>query len=357
MSVTRTRHSPLDGPIELAKVDGWGGEAIAELDSYLEECRDQDPPATALVLVVGPGGARALNRGRLRPRPVCASCAERPDHYLNVRVSVTNDDNLGLLQLALLRLKEALNRNPIDSFPADLMTELQRVIGLGRDQLNELQIRSACYPIWQYLDGLRPRRFFGVLLDDATIPLAIELVDMSIKLLEGTRAALVITDMFPESGSESRLVVLVKQRGGLVLPLGTLDENDLTLLATHILAHAKFTVDLHLMSSVKNVNEIPTAGKDRIIVAAVGNVLHFRMFESDGTMVVDTDENRLTEQARQIQELRTRLVVLWPPHELTGSEKDDLITTVTSIVGHKPHPPSPFGDRALLAALRRRSAP
>ena len=79
--------------------------------------------------------------------------------------------------------------------------------------------------------------------------------------------------------------------------------------------------DLRLMSSVNNVSGIPTAGKNLIIVAAVNNVLHFRIFDGDGKMVVDTDEKRLTEQARQIEDLKKQLESLWPPHELTRFEK------------------------------------
>jgi len=92
--------------------------------------------------------------------------------------------------------------------------------------------------------------------------------------------------------------------------------------------------DLRLMSSVQDARNIPTGGKDLIIVAAVENVLHFRVFDGDGNMVVDTDEKRLKEQARQIEDLRRQLVGLWPLRELTTSEKGHVITAVTSIVGH-----------------------
>ena len=92
--------------------------------------------------------------------------------------------------------------------------------------------------------------------------------------------------------------------------------------------------DLRLMSSLNDVSGIPTEGKNLIIVAAVDNVLHFRIFDGDGKVVVDTDEKRLTEQARQIEDLRKQLESLWPPHELTRSDKDRVITAVTSIFDH-----------------------
>jgi len=92
--------------------------------------------------------------------------------------------------------------------------------------------------------------------------------------------------------------------------------------------------DLRLMSSLNDVSGIPTEGKNLIIVAAVNHVLHFRIFDGDGRVVVDTDEKRLTEKARQIEDLRKQLESLWPPHELAKSDKGRVITAVTSIVGH-----------------------
>jgi len=112
--------------------------------------------------------------------------------------------------------------------------------------------------------------------------------------------------------------------------------------------------DLRLMSSVNGVNGIPTKGKNLIIVAAVDHVLHFRIFDGDGKKVVDTGEKRLTEQVRQIEDLRKRLEKLWPPHELTGSEKSQVIAAVTSIVGHTPAAaavPAPWWGWVFLMAV------
>jgi len=92
--------------------------------------------------------------------------------------------------------------------------------------------------------------------------------------------------------------------------------------------------DLRLMSSVNGVSGIPTAGKSLIIVAVVDDKLHFRIFDRDGKVVVDTDENRLTDQAPRIKDLRKQFERLWSPHELTRSEKDRGIAAVTSIIGY-----------------------
>ncbi len=91
---------------------------------------------------------------------------------------------------------------------------------------------------------------------------------------------------------------------------------------------------LRLMAAVKDVSELPTAGKNLVIVAAVGNVLHFRMFDGDGKLVVDTDEKEQTAQVGQIEDLRRRLGGLWPPHQITGNETGRVIAAVTSIARH-----------------------
>ncbi len=92
--------------------------------------------------------------------------------------------------------------------------------------------------------------------------------------------------------------------------------------------------DLRLMSSVKDKSALPTAGKSLIIVATVDQVLHLRIFDGDGRVVVDTDEKGLTQFSRQIEDFRKQLEGVWPPHQLTKSEKARVIDAVTSMVGY-----------------------
>ncbi len=61
--------------------------------------------------------------------------------------------------------------------------------------------------------------------------------------------------------------------------------------------------------------------------------LYFRIFDGD-RMVVDMDEKKLTEKTQPIRDLREELKSLWPPHELTTTEKTSVSTAVRSIVGH-----------------------
>jgi hypothetical protein len=109
------------------------------------------------------------------------------------------------------------------------------------------------------------------------------------------------------------------------------------------LPHGGF--NLRLMSSLDEVNGIPTEGKNLIIVAAVNNVLHFRIFDADGNVAVDLDERKLVEQTPQIEALRKQLEGLWPPHELTRNEKGRVVTAVTSISGY-PREEASIEDRA-----------
>jgi glycerophosphoryl diester phosphodiesterase len=102
--------------------------------------------------------------------------------------------------------------------------------------------------------------------------------------------------------------------------------------------HRWIAYDLRLMSPLESEGGIPTAGNNLIVVAAVKNVLHFRIFGGDGKMAVDTDEATLKPQAVPIEGLRKQLASLWPPHKLTDEESARVISAITSIVGH------PLGD-------------
>jgi hypothetical protein len=92
--------------------------------------------------------------------------------------------------------------------------------------------------------------------------------------------------------------------------------------------------DLRLMPPTDDVGEILTEGKNRIILATVKDVLHFRIFDDDGQMVEDMDETKLTAQTEAIEDLREQYKRLRPPHELTRREKVRVIVAITSVVGY-----------------------
>jgi hypothetical protein len=91
--------------------------------------------------------------------------------------------------------------------------------------------------------------------------------------------------------------------------------------------------ELDLMPAVKDAKEIPRAGKNRLIVARVDQVLHFRRFDLDGIVVANTNEKRLPDQAKPLEDLKKQLAGLWPPRPLAPDEKKRLITAVVAIIG------------------------
>ena len=69
-------------------------------------------------------------------------------------------------------------------------------------------------------------------------------------------------------------------------------------------------------------------------------MLHFRIFNPDGEIVVDTDSNELKEQSAPIKSLSQQLKGVFTRDELTEAEKFRVIDTVTGVVdlNHAVHP-------------------
>ena len=71
--------------------------------------------------------------------------------------------------------------------------------------------------------------------------------------------------------------------------------------------------DLRWMPSLGDASRIPATARNRIIVSEVNGMLHFRVFNSDGTMVLNTDETKLKDETKQVKpdklinHLRTQL--------------------------------------------------
>lgn len=114
-------------------------------------------------------------------------------------------------------------------------------------------------------------------------------------------------------------------------------------------------IDLRLMSALYDVSDIPTAGENVIVVAAVNHVLHFRIFDGDRERVVDTDEKSLTGQTQQIENLRKQLVRLWPLHDLTTKDYRRIVSAVTSLAGYKPRQEVHYGKKGPRLSATRAS--
>jgi len=87
------------------------------------------------------------------------------------------------------------------------------------------------------------------------------------------------------------------------------------------------------MLSVSDVSDMPTEGKSPIIVAGVQNLLQVQIFDANGRRVVDSDESQLLDKAPQFAELKSLVRDLWCVPQPSQSDKDRVITTVTSIRG------------------------
>jgi len=89
--------------------------------------------------------------------------------------------------------------------------------------------------------------------------------------------------------------------------------------------------DLQLMPSIPDEGGIPIVGKDLVVVALVDGVLHFLICDACGRRVVNMIESELPpERAREIEQLKGRLAV----EKQSKVPKDEIISSVTSIVGH-----------------------
>ncbi len=110
--------------------------------------------------------------------------------------------------------------------------------------------------------------------------------------------------------------------------------------------------DVQLITAIEDFNQMPT-GKNLVVVANVDGVLHIRMFDGNGKMAIDTDEKRLRDRTRQIENLKRQLAGLWPPHELTATEKTLVGISVSATVGYTIPVP---GVRVGKAFIHRNSA-
>jgi hypothetical protein len=87
--------------------------------------------------------------------------------------------------------------------------------------------------------------------------------------------------------------------------------------------------DVRLISSVKDIGDLPREAKNLIVVADVAGMVVFRLFDADGKIAMDWAVGMEAE----CRDLKMQFVGLWPPHELTGREKARVMMAVTSTVG------------------------
>jgi hypothetical protein len=101
---------------------------------------------------------------------------------------------------------------------------------------------------------------------------------------------------------------------------------------------------LTLLPTLNDVNGMPQTGRNLVVIAEVNQALHFRIFDSDGTKAVDTNEASLMGKGQEIGELKELLKRSWPPKALEGPEKDRLFKRATALVGYNGFPEGVYDD-------------
>ena len=88
-------------------------------------------------------------------------------------------------------------------------------------------------------------------------------------------------------------------------------------------------------TSVDSPAKIAQGGRSLIVVAWVGDRLHFRIFDANGQIVVDTDERRLAHRPElDAFKLQLKGIPAGPwPRDLDSTQKSDIIAAVTDLLG------------------------
>ncbi len=112
--------------------------------------------------------------------------------------------------------------------------------------------------------------------------------------------------------------------------------------------------DLRLMPAIKEPGELPSAGKDLVVLANRGGVLWVRIFNSAGKRVVDGDEKQFAAKESVLGELKSLLAVLWKTPRISPLDKDRVLAVLGSLCGESA---VPVGTRATVLAQAYRDEP
>ena len=88
--------------------------------------------------------------------------------------------------------------------------------------------------------------------------------------------------------------------------------------------------DLDLMSA-ENVTDLPQTGENVVLIADINNLLHFRIFDGEGEMILDEGELEFSQFQNEIDQLRRDLADLWGQPELSVENKAGILKTITPI--------------------------
>jgi WD40 repeat protein len=91
--------------------------------------------------------------------------------------------------------------------------------------------------------------------------------------------------------------------------------------------------DARLTGPISDLGGMPPRGANLVDVADVDGVLHIRVYDINGELLVDRDETQLPEKAGPLALLRAQLDGLWPPHVLTRLESRRVLAAAAPVVG------------------------
>jgi multidrug efflux pump subunit AcrA (membrane-fusion protein) len=141
---------------------------------------------------------------------------------------------------------------------------------------------------------------------------------------------------------------------GAAAPIYVIDRTDIVRVYVDIPeADANYVngVDLRLMS-VKRLSDLPSAGRALVILANVQDMLYFRIFDPDGRMVVDTDEDRLRDQSEKIKETKQLVRELMLAQRSVSRGKNGIVPAwAEKVTGEKAPRISPLDKDRLLAII------
>jgi hypothetical protein len=92
--------------------------------------------------------------------------------------------------------------------------------------------------------------------------------------------------------------------------------------------------EFELRPNLTDVSALPQTGKSVIVLGLVHNVLHIRIFDTIGNVVVDTEEGQPSQYKEQIGALKQFLIGGRSSFQLSSDERQWLIFTVMLLVGH-----------------------
>jgi multidrug efflux pump subunit AcrB len=138
----------------------------------------------------------------------------------------------------------------------------------------------------------------------------------------------------PRDGDDlKKLVILADVKGVLYFRIFHADGMLLVNTNEMRLKNLNAGFGLRVMPSLNDPSQIPTAGKKQVILASVNNQIHVRIFDVDGSTLVDTDAAKLAKESRPVGTLTREYEGLLRPGELPEPLKIPAIQSIAALLG------------------------